>query len=437
MSHDLLALLGVVLLLVFMFLRMPIAVCMALVGFIGLCLIRGVPPALANIAFTTYRTATAYQLSMIPLFILMGELAFRGGLSKDAYSALYKWVGRLPGGLAMATVGACSAFGAVCGSHVATAATMCSAALPEMRKFKYSDELSLGCICAGGNLGIMIPPSSAFIIYGFVTETPVGALFIAGILPGIMITLLFWLLIYIRCNLNPQLGPRGSKSTWKEKLMSLDSIWKILVIFVLVIGGIYAGIFTPTESAAIGVFLVFVFSIIKRQLTWRGLLDSLLGTTKTSAMIFLLIIGSMIFSSFLTTTEVALGLSDIVDELEVGPYVILAAVLVIYFITGFFLEIYSVILITLPIFFPIIVISLGFDPLLFGVLTTLTVMIGAITPPVGNVVFVIAGKLKDVPMYSIFRGCLPFIVTMLIALIILIIFPQISLILPDLMIPYR
>jgi len=437
MSLDSVAILGIALLLVLMFLRMPIAVSMGIAGFVGLCLIRGVEPAMGLLALASYRTATSYQLSMIPLFVLMGELAFRGGLSEEAFSSLYKWIGQLRGGLAMASVGACAAFGSVCGSHVATAVTMCSAALPEMRKYKYSDELSLGAICAGGTLGIMIPPSSAFVVYGFVTEVPVGALFIAGILPGILVTVLFWIQIYINCRLHPELGPSGPKTPWREKLLAFNGIWLILLIFIIVIGGIYAGIFTPTESAAVGAFLIFMVGLVKRRLTWNSFYDSVVGTVKISTMIFFLIIGAAIFGSFLTTSEITFKLSEFVGSLQVNSYVILAAVLLIYTITGFFLDIYAVILITLPVFFPIVVLSLGFDPLLFGVLSTLTVMIGSITPPVGVVVFAIAGRVKEVSMYTIFRGCTPYVVTMIVALIILIAFPQISLVLPNLMMPYR
>ncbi len=437
MSHESIAILGIVLLLVLMFLRMPIAVCMILAGFIGICLVRGVPAGLVNLSRTAYNNATSYQLSMIPLFIFMGELAFRGGLSQDAFLTLYRWVGHLKGGLAMATVGACAAFGAVCGSHVATAATMCSAALPEMRRYKYNDTLSLGSICGGGNLGIMIPPSSAFVIYGFATTVPVGPLFIAGIVPGILITVLFCFQIYIQCALKPELGPSGPRYSWTEKFIALQGIWRILVVFILVIGGIYTGIFTPTESAAVGVFLVFILSIMKRQLTWNAFFDSIMGTVKISAMILLLVIGSMVFGTFLTSTETTVALANLIGQLEVNPYIILIAVMIFYIITGFFLDIYAVLLITLPILYPIVVLALGFDPLVFGVLSVLTVMIGSITPPVGVVVFAVAGRVKEVPIYEIFRGCMPFVVTMCVGLVLLIIFPGLSTLLPHSMLPLR
>jgi C4-dicarboxylate transporter DctM subunit len=374
---------------------------------------------------------------MIPLFILMGELAFYGGLSKDAFTTLHKWVGHLRGGLAIATVGACAAFGAVCGSHVATAATMCSVALPEMRRYKYQDELSLGSICAGGNLGFLIPPSAAFVVYGFITQVSIGSLFISGIIPGLLITFLFWIQIYIQCMRNPALAPLGPQWSWQERFKSLKGIWGILIIFIIVIGGIYSGVFTPTESAAVGVFAVFIIGLAARQLTFQQFHKSLISTVKTSAIIFFLIIGAMVFSSFLTTTEFALGIGSYIETLQVDRYVIMIAILIVYIIAGFFLDIFAVLMITLPISHPILVLSLGFDPVHFGVLCVVTIMIGAITPPVGVVVFAISGMVRDVHMYTIFRGCMPFVVTMIIALAILLVFPELSTFLPSLMLPYK
>ena len=430
------ALIGVALFLIFMFLKMPIGIAMLLSAFIGIWLIRGMPAALNTSGLALYRTASTYNLSVIPLFIFMGVLAGAGGVSKGAFDTLNKWVGHLPGGLAMAATGACSAFGAVCGNHIATAATMCSAALPEMRRYNYDDKLSLGCISAGGNLGYLIPPSGAFIVYGFMTETSIGQLFIAGILPGLMITLMFMAQIYAQCRLNPNLGPAAPAVSWKERLISSKGIVGILVVFIIVMGGIYAGFFTPTEAGAVGVTAVFLLGLIGKQLTMKGFINCLLEAAKVSAMIMLLIIGAKLFATFLTLTEVPITLTTLIEGLDVNRYIILAAILVVYVICGFFMDIFAVLMVSLPIVFPIVVLQLGFDPLYFGVLSVTTIMIGSISPPFGIVVFAIHGMTK-VPLFTIFRGCIPFLAVMVVGLIILAALPQISTLLPDLMMPYR
>lgn len=436
MSFNTVAVIGLVLFLILMFLKMPIGLSMAAAGFIGICLIRGAGPALTALGFVTYRTAVSQYLSPIPLFILMGLLAGNGGISKGAFSSFQTWVGQFRGGLAMATTCACCAFGAVCGSTVATAATMCSVALPEMRRYKYDDELSTGCICMGGNLGIIIPPSGAFIIYGFATQVPVGSLFISGILPGLLITLMVCITIYFQTRINPSLAPAGPKTSWTERLKSIKGLWEIVILFLLVMGGIYLGIFTPTEAAAVGAFGAFLIGVLTRKLTLAGLLNSLSDTVVTSVMIFLLLIGAMIFNSFMTTAQMNITLGNFISQLELNRYIILAAILVVYIIAGFFIDMYAVLLVTLPITFPIIT-HLGFDPVLFGVLCVFTVMIGCITPPVGVVCFTVAAMARDVPLYKIFRGCVPYVVTMVICLPILVAFPQISLVLPNMMLPYR
>jgi len=431
------AAIGIFLFLLFMFLRMPIGVAMLLSGFIGIWLIRGLSPALSSTGIALYRTASSHGLSVIPLFILMGILAGTGGVSKDAFSALNKWLGHLRGGLAMATTGACSAFGAVCGSNVAAAATMCSAALPEMRKYGYSDKLSLGSIASGGNLGIMIPPSTAFIIYGFVTETAIGALFIAGILPGLLLTLLFWIQIYVQCRLDPGLAPLAAAASWRDRLIATKGIIGILVVFIIVMGGIYAGFFTPTEAGAVGAAAAFMLGLINRQITWKNFVSSLIDSGRITAMIMLLIIGAKLFSSFLTLTETPITLASMIEGLAVNRYIILSAVLIFYVICGFFMDIWALLIVSLPIIFPIIVASLGFDALHFGVLSVLTIMMGSISPPFGVVVFTVYGMVREVPLFTIFRGCMPFLGAMVVCLIILVAFPQISLVLPDLAIPYR
>ncbi|MBA7715327.1 C4-dicarboxylate TRAP transporter large permease protein DctM [subsurface metagenome] len=306
-----------------------------------------------------------------------------------------------------------------------------------MRKHNYSDRLSTGILAAGGNLGFLIPPSIAFIIFGIITETSIGHLFIAGILPGLLLTLLFWLVIYLQCKINPAIAPPGPKSNWKERLKAIRGIWGIVLLFIIVMGGIYTGVFTPTEAGAVGAFATFLLGAVSRQLTWQGFVDALLETVKTTAMIFLLIIGAMVFSTFLTTTEVTITVGNLIEGWDVNRYVTLGVILIFYVITGFFMDIFALLLVSLPIVFPIVVGSLGFDPVLFGVLSVITIAMGSISPPVGVVVFAVYGIVQDVPLFKIFRGCMPFLVAMLVCLILLVAFPQISLVLPDLMLPYR
>ncbi len=436
MSLTTIALISICLFLVLMFLGMHIGLAMALAAFLGLWLVRGVSPALGITSVIAFANSTSYHLTVLPLFIWMGLLASYGGLSRDAFASLDKWIGHLRGGLAMATTGACAAFGAVCGSATATAATMCTAALPEMRRYKYHDELSMGCIASGGNLGFLIPPSGAFVVYGFVTQVSIGTLFIAGILPGILLTVLFCITIYIQCRINPHLAPYGSKASWGERFKAFKGLWSILLLFIVVIGGIYAGIFTPTEAAAVGAFATFLIGLATRQLTWAGFRSSLYETVRSTAMIFLLIIGAMIFSSLLTATEVTIRLGELISSWQVNRFIILAAVLFVYVIGGFFMDIWALLIVSLPIAFPIVVDVLGFHPVLFGVLSVLTIMMGGITPPVGLVAFAVHGIVRDVPLFTIFRGCIPFVIAMLVCLIILVAFPEISLYLPGLMLPY-
>lgn len=436
MSLTVIALIGLAIFLILMFLRMPIGLSFAAASFIGIWLTRGIIPSLSNLGFGAFATATSETLLTIPLYILMGELAANGGISRSAFTTCQTWVGQFPGGLAMATTFACAAFGAVCGSCIATAVCMCSVALPEMRRYKYDDELSTGVICMGGNLGIIIPPSGAFIIYGFATQTSIGALFISGILPGLLITLMVCITIYFQTRINPALAPAGTKTGWIERLKSLKGLWAILVLFIIVMGGIYLGIFTPTEAAAVGSIVALFIGLSSRQLSFRGILNSLSNTVMTSVMIFVLLIGAIIFNSFLATTEVNILIGNFITHWAVNPYVILAVILVAYIILGFFLDMYAVLLVTLPMLFPVVT-RLGFDPIFFGVLCVFCTMIGEITPPVGVVTLSVSAMAKDVPVYKIFRGCAPYVITMIVCLFILVAFPQISLVLPSMMFPYR
>lgn len=411
---------------------MPIGFVMALVGLIGYVYLGSLDAGLNILGLTFYAGGTSYTLSVIPLFVLMGQFAAHAGLSRDIYHTVERWMGHQRGGLAMATIGACAGFAAISGSSVATAATMGTVALPEMKKYKYSEALATGTVAAGGTLGILIPPSATFVFYAILTEQSVGKLFIAGILPGILLAALFMLTIYISVRLNPDIAPRGERASLREKIVALKGIWGITVLFLLVMGGIYTGVFTPTEAAGIGAFGAFVFAMGKRQVTWGNFTASLAQTAQTTAMIFIIIIGAYIFGYFLAVTRIPSELADFMAGLQVSRYVILGAVVLLYTILGMFLEGFAILVLTIPIIQPLMV-NLGFDPVWFGVMIIIMMEMSLITPPVGVNVFVIKGVAKDVPMYTIFRGIWPFWVAMLICLAILTVFPPIAMFLPNTM----
>jgi len=427
---------GVGLFLILMFLRMHIGLSMMIAGVIGIWLSRGLPAALSTLATTVFRVSNSEYLVVIPLFVFMGILAGAGGVSKDAFTTFNKWVGHLRGGLAMATVATCAAFGCVCGDNIATASTMFRAALPEMRRYGYADELSMGAIACGGNLGVLIPPSTAFVVYGFITQSSIGALFISGIIPGFLLTIMFMVMIYIQCLINPKLAQEQPPNSWKDRLISLKGIVGIGLVFVIVMGGLLGGLFTPSEAGAVGSIAIILVSLVYRKLTFRIIGHCLLEAVKICAMILLLIFGAQLFSHFLTTSEIAQNISQAIVAANLNRYVVMAAIAVLYLILGCFMDIWSIMIITLPIFFPLVR-GLGFDTLQFGVLCVLCIMVGCVTPPVGVVVFTLSGMQKEVPMYKIFKGCYPFVVTMALCVVFLIAFPALSTWLPDLMIPYR
>ncbi len=417
---------------ILMFLRMHVGLSLMIAGFIGIWLSRGLDPALNTLATTVWRVGNSQYLVVIPLFVLMGIVAGEGGVTESAFNTFNRWVGHLRGGLAMATVGTCAAFGAVCGDNIATAATMDKAALPEMRKYGYDDRLSFGSIAAGGNLGILIPPSTAFVVFGFITQTSIAALFIAGIVPGIILTVMFMVQIAIQCKINPSLSSVQPKASWTERLKSLKGIIGILIVFIFVMGGLLSGLFTPTEAGAAGTVAIIIVSIFYKRFSLKMVGHALLEAAQISAMILLLIFGAQYFSHFLTTSEIAPAISNALVEAELSRYLVLLLVIILYFILGMLMDIWSVMIITLPIFFPILT-DMGFDPLQLGVVAILCIMVGCITPPVGVVVFSLAGMHKEVPMYTIFRGCWPFVWTMLIFLVMLVFLPWLSTWLPNLM----
>jgi tripartite ATP-independent transporter DctM subunit len=362
----------------------------------------------------------------------MGLLCFHAELSKDVYTTVRNWVGRLPGGLAMSTVGGCAGFAAVSGSSMATAVTMGTLALPEMRRYKYDDGLACGCVAAGGSIGILIPPSIAFIIYAGLTEESIGKLFIAGIIPGLMEAVFYMITIYILCKIKPELGPPGPSSTLKEKILSLKDTWGILVLFFLVMGGIYGGIFTPTEAAGVGAFGALLLGFIKKKLNRQKILTALADASKNTAMLLLMLVGADIFSYFLTMTQIPFMLSDFVVALPVPKYVMVWAILFVYIILGCIMPIIPAIILTIPIFFPVVT-GLGYDPIWFGVIVVTMAEMGQITPPVGINVFALSGVAKDVPLGTIFKGIFPFLVADLVRVALVFAFPWLALFLPSLM----
>ena len=423
---------GFVLLFLLLFsLRVPIGIGMGLVGFLGFVYLSGVDAGLGVLRTVPYRTAASYTLCVVPLFVLMGDFAFRSGVSKELYDASYKWIGHLPGGLAMATIVACAGFGAICGSSQAGAATMGVVAFPEMKRYRYGDTFASSTIAAGGTLAILIPPSIGFIIYSALTEVSVGKLFISGIFPGILLSLLFMVTIYMVAVRNPDVAPRGPAISFREKLIGLKGIWAVAILFALVMGGIYAGFFTATEGGAVGAFGVVVIGLARRKMSWKDFASALVNTGRATGMFFLILIGAMIFGYFLAITRLPFQLSDFVTHLPLDRYVIFAIIVLFYLGLGCVMDAMSILILTTPIIFPVIT-ALGFDPVWFGVVMVLVGEMALITPPVGQNVYVLSGIL-DMSVWTIFRGVWPFVWAMLFCILILTVFPQIALFLPGLM----
>jgi tripartite ATP-independent transporter DctM subunit len=431
MIEGLVALAGM---LVLCFLRIPIAFSMAITGVVGYAYMRdwNWTVAFAVVQTNVYETGRNYTLSVVPLFLLMGNFVARAGIAQELFRAAYAFIGHLRGGLAMATVAACAGFGSICGSSIATAATMAKVAYPSMKRFGYSDALAAGSIAAGGTLGIMIPPSTLMVIYGVFTETNIGKMFAAGILPGLLGALLLCGAVQWACWRDPQAGPRGERASWRERWASLRDIWPVAALFVFVIGGIYGGLFTATEGAGMGAFAAMAFALWRRALTWRSLYQSLVESGRTTAMLFMILIGALIFADFVNITSMPADLKGFVTRFEVHPVLVVAAIMAIYVLLGTAMEELSMVLLTLPVFFPLIV-GLGFDPVWFGVLVVTIVEIGLISPPVGMNLFVLSTLLPQVQTTTVFRGVLPFITADVIRLALLVLFPGIALYLPSLM----
>ena len=427
---------GIAIMVLIFFSRMPVAYVMTMIGFLGFSFMISVKGGLNLLSRNIYEVFSSYGLTTIPLFILMGQLAFNSGISRRLYDTAYKFLGSTRGGLAMATVSACTAFGAVCGSSPATAATMATVGLPEMKRYKYADELSTGSVASGGGLGMIMPPSFVHIVYGVLTEESIGKLFVAGIIPAILVTILFIICIYIRCYFAPEQGPPGEAFTWKVKLQSLTGLIDTLSVFGLVMGGLFFGFFTPTEAAAVGAFGVLVVSLVRRQLSWQGFVKSLYETLRTSCMVLLLIAGAVVFGKFLAITRIPFNIASWIGGFDLPPYMILSMVVLVYFLGGCFMDALALVMLTVPIFLPVVS-GLGYDPIWFGVIIVMVTEMGVITPPVGINVYVVYGVAESViggvPLESIFKGILPFLLAVIVGLIILVLFPQIILFLPNLM----
>jgi len=414
------------------FLRVPLWISMLLVGALGFAYKVNTTAALSMIGQLAYETSMSYTLSVVPLFVLMGNLVTRARLSEELYEAAYAFIGHLRGGLAMATILACAGFSAICGSSLATAATMGKVAYPPMKRFGYKDGLAAGSVAAGGTLGILIPPSVLLVIYGILTEQNIGQLFAAGILPGVVATLCYLGGVVYTVWRDPDSGPPGERQNWHQRLRALSHVWGVLLLFALVMGGLYSGVATPTECAGIGAGGAFLFALVRQGLSWRILADVLVESGRTTAMIFAILIGAMIFANFINLTSMPGTLRDFVAQSGFSPIMVIVAILAVYVLLGCVLESLSMVLLTVPLFYPLVQ-FLGFDRIWFGILVVCVTELSLITPPIGLNVFVLRAVLPQVPITTVFRGVMPFVAADVVRLAILVAFPAISLFLPKLM----
>jgi C4-dicarboxylate transporter DctM subunit len=432
MSLTTTGIIGIIILVLLLYSKMPVGFAMGFLGLMGFSYVVTFEAGFNLLARDVWDVFSSYNLTVIPLFVFMGQIAFHAGISRRLYDSAYVLFGHRRGGLAMTTVGACAGFSAICGSTNATAATMATVTLPEMKRYGYDMSLATGTVAAAGSLGILIPPSVIFIVYGILTEQSIGKLFAAGILPGILLCFLFLMTIYLRVLKNPSLAPPGPKTSFKEKFRSFTGVIETLILFAMVMGGIFFGIFTPTEAAAIGAFLTILIAVFRRQLTWHAFVKSLADTTKISCMIMVIVTGAVIFGHFMAITRLPYELAEWVSSLPLPPHAVMGVIILVYLFGGCFMDALAMIMLTIPIFFPVVQ-KLGFDPIWFGVVIVLITEMGVITPPVGVNVYVVYGVAKDVPLENIFRGVFPMLLALLLCNLILLIFPQIALFLPNLM----
>jgi tripartite ATP-independent transporter DctM subunit len=430
MSPDAVAVVGFVALFALMLLRVPVGIAMGFVGLAGFGYLAGPEPALKLLAQSPIRTATAGEFAVIPMFLLMGALASTSGMSRELFRAANSFLGHFKGGLGIATIAACGGFAAICGSSVATAATFSTVAYPEMRRYGYPQSFATGVVAAGGTLGIMIPPSTVFAVYGLITEQDVGKLFIAGVLPGLLAVAMYMVTITLIGMARPGFLPSGQRTTWAERRAALRDVWATLLLFAFVIGGLYGGLFTATEAAGAGAGGAFLIGLARGRLSRADIMRSLLETTRTTAAVFTVLIGALLFGYFLTVTQTPQKVTELLTGLGIGKYGVLALIMVMYLVLGCLMDALAMIILTVPIVFPVIK-ELGFDPIWFGVIIVMTVELGLIHPPVGMNIFVIKSVIEDVKMSTMFYGVMPFIITDLLRLVILIAFPIIALWLPS------
>jgi C4-dicarboxylate transporter DctM subunit len=432
MDNSIIGIIGIVVLIAIFLLRMPVGFAMAFVGLIGIMYLVSPAAGLSVVARDFYEMFGSYSLTVIPMFVLMGAIAFASGISKRLYEAGYILAGKLPGGLAMATIIACAGFAAICGSTNATAAAMGKVALPEMKRYGYDDSLATGCVASAGTLGILIPPSTIFIVYGIQTEQSIGKLFISGVIPGIILTILFILVVAFQCWRNPKLAPAGGSTTWKEKIDGLTGIIETVFLFLLVILGIFLGWFSPTQAAAAGCAATLIIGLIRRQIIWKDFWEGVLDSLKITCMIMVILGGAIVFGHFMAYAKIPMFLASWASSLVIPPWGVMAVIIILYLIGGCFMDSLAMITLTVPIFYPTII-ALGFDPIWFGVIIVLVVQMGVITPPVGINVYVVSGIAKDVPMHVIFKGVWPYLFAMVIITAMLIIWPQLATFLPSFM----
>jgi C4-dicarboxylate transporter DctM subunit len=429
MSEVLTGITGLFLVLVLFFTGIELGFAMALVGFLGFSYLVSPSAALNLLAKDVFDVFSSYGFTVIPLFILMGQVAFHAGIAKRMYDAAYKFIGHIPGGLAMATVGGATAFKAICGSSPATAATFASVAVPEMDRYGYHKKLSTGIVASVGTLGILMPPSVTLIVFGIITEQSIGKLFLAGLMPGFLIAALFVLIIYGWCKINPALGPKGEKSMWKERFRSLPEVLWVAVIFLVVIGGLMNGYFTPTEAGSVGTFAVLLLSVLKKDLNWKGFTKSVGEALRTSCMVLLLIAGSTVLGHFLAVTKIPMMAADWIIRLNFHPTWTMILIALIYLLGGSFIDDLAFMILATPIFYPVII-KLGFDPIWFGMMIGITIMIGVVIPPVAINVFVVK-NITQVPFNIIYKGVFPFLLSLVLCACLLFLFPQIALFLPS------
>jgi C4-dicarboxylate transporter DctM subunit len=431
MSPVLIGVIGIVFLVILFLLRMPVGFAMAFAGLVGFSYLVTLGAGLDILARDMFYTFSSYSLSVIPMFVFMGCIASGAGMSKRLYDAGYLILGRLRGGLAMATIAGCAGFAAICGSTNACAAAMGKVSLPEMKRYNYDDSLATGTVAAAGSLGILIPPSTIFIVYGIMTEQSIGKLFVAGVFPGLILAALFVSVVALVCWRNPALAPSGAATSWKEKLDGIAGVGEMLVLFLLVISGLFLGWFSPTQAGGAGAAGALLIGLIRRQLTWEGFLEAVKDTLRITCMIMVIVAGATVFGHFMAVSKIPLVLSDWVTGLSLPPNAVMAIIVFLYLIGGCFMDSLAMIMLTVPIFYPLVV-ALGFNPIWFGVIIVLVVEMGVITPPVGINVYVIKGIATDVPIATIFKGVLPFLIAEIIMVGILMAFPKIATFLPSL-----